>query len=143
MSPMPPPNLSVCVTQETDYLLVKVLGNYSLAASKEVIARVRAESLARNCNPVVLDISETVGEILSFDRFQLGEYAAGVWRPPLLVVVVYRVEDIDGFFENTASNRGAFTAVVPDVQTALRWLAEKSGNKPRTESIRPAPSCWM
>jgi hypothetical protein len=120
-------SISVSVTQETGYRYMKAKGTYSLSDAYALLDRIYAESLETNCKNTLLDISEVAGKVPGMDRFNLAEYASGLWKYPIRVAIVYRAEEIDKFFENAASNRGVSTIVVPDVQTALKWLI---GNTP-------------
>jgi hypothetical protein len=120
-------SISVSVTQETGYRYVKVKGTYSLSDAYALFDRIYAESLETNCKNTLLDISEVAGKVPGMDRFNLAAYASRLWKYPIRVAIVYRAEEIDKFFENAGSNRGVSTIVVPDVQTALKWLI---GNTP-------------
>lgn len=123
-------SISVCVYQRTGYRFVKATGNYSTAEGQTLADRIHADWLETNCMNYLLDISEVIGNIPKMDRFHLAEYISGLWEHSIRVAVVYRAEEIDKFFENAAVNRGVQVIVVPDVQTAVKWLIGNNPNQP-------------
>ena len=122
--------MSVCVTQETGYLSLKVTGAYSLSAFQVLANRVMVESAKNKCIHILLGIAEVNGNVPTLDKFFLGDYVSSLWQPSMRVAIVYRAKDIDKFFETVAVNRGTQTIVVPDLQTAREWLTKKTAHKP-------------
>ena len=115
-------SISVGSAQESGYRSIKVKGTYSLSDFQALADRIRAESLEHNCKNFLLDVSAVIGNVPVMHRFFLAEYVPKLWGITIRVAVVYRAEDINKVFENTAVNRSVRTIVVPDVQTALNWL---------------------
>ena len=122
--------LNIGVTQETDYLSLKVTGAYSLSAFQALAQRVVVEAAKNHRRNILLDIAEVSGNVPAMDRFFLGDYVSRLWPPALRVAIVYRAKDIDKFFETVAVNRATQTIVVADLQRAREWLTKKTANKP-------------
>jgi hypothetical protein len=113
--------LSISTQEESGYLTIKAVGEWTLDDLKGLADTIATEAKNRGYNRVLVDVSKISGLPREFDRFLLGEYVASTLRG-IKVAAVYRTEDINKFFENTAVNRGAWINVLADKQTALQWL---------------------
>jgi hypothetical protein len=110
------------ITQETDYLYVKITGEYNLAGFQSLIDQIYAAAMEKDRKDVLMNILEVTGRVPVMDRFTLGEDAARVWKHEIRVAIVYQASEIYKLFENVAVNRSAQVIVVPDMQSAMRWL---------------------
>ena len=119
--------LEVAIKEEPGYLAVTLSGEYSLAAAKEIGSRVHVEALGLECRKVLIDARQVRGKVGLMDRLKLGAAAAMLWRKDLKVALVYRAEEMDGFFERSARHRGVRMRSFADMSTAREWLlAEES-----------------
>ncbi len=123
-------SISVSSVQEAGYRSIKVKGTYSLSNFQALADRIHAESSEHDCKNFLLDVSEVIGTVPVMHRFFLAEYVSKLWGTSIRVAIVYRAEDISKLFENAAVNRSIATMVVPDVQTALRWLLGNTPSEP-------------
>ncbi len=115
-------SLEVQIHEGEAHLLIKAVGQYSLANLHDLFDRVRKESESRANQRVILDVTEVAGTISVLDMLVLGEHCARFWRPAFKVAIVSRVGGFTRFFENVARNRGVQIAVVPNQGAAIEWL---------------------
>jgi hypothetical protein len=74
------------------------------------------------CKKVLMDIRGVTGKISTLDRFKLAQSALQHYGRDMQVVVVYRAEEVDGFFENVVVNRGGNFRIFTDLASACKWL---------------------
>ena len=121
-------SLKVLINQESNYLLFKVQGEYSLDAFKSLFSKIHEESMEKGYKNILVDISEVSGTMGGMDSYTLGETASRIWGN-LKIAFVYRGEQINKFFENVVVNRGVQTIIVQDVNLALEWLIGSASNR--------------
>ena len=90
-----------------------------------------AREIARYCGEsgqdrVLVDVSDSVGELDVLARFEHGSSMAIIWPATLHVVLLGRADQVlpDRFWENVTNNRGLATRVTTDRGEALAWLRE-------------------
>ena len=76
----------------------------------------------KNCKKVLMDIREVTGKINTWDRFRLAQASLQNFGRDLRLVVVYREEEVNGFFEDVVVNRGGNYRIFTDLVPACRWL---------------------
>lgn len=108
------------------YLAVESRGEWDQRAIEQSMKKVREEAEDRGYSRVLLDTRGVTRPKGDLYYFLVGEQAAAVWGHTLKVAVVWRQENINYLFENTAVNRGAKVAVFPNEQEALEWLLENA-----------------
>jgi hypothetical protein len=115
-------SLEVQIHEGEAHLLIKAVGQYSLANFQELFDRVKKASENRANPRVILDVSEVAGTIPVLDMMVLGEHCARFWKQSFKVAIVSPVGGLTKFFENVAQNRGVQVAVVPHQGAAMQWL---------------------
>jgi hypothetical protein len=112
---------------------VQLTGDYTLEGFKRVIDEILVETARRGCPKVLLDTSTlAIGNLSTFDRFEMGRYAAGVWGYRVKAAVIALPEVLTRFAETVAVNRGAMVAVFARDDEALAWL--------RSSAVRSQPT---
>jgi hypothetical protein len=117
----PPSAEGVCAAPN-GHLRIVARGELLLPAVYELIDRIKAETGARDCPRVLLDMRAVPGMPSETERYKWGVRIADVigWRVRLAIVAA--PEAINKLAENTAVNRGANLIALSDEQEALRWL---------------------
>lgn len=124
------------IEEMPDYLAVRFIG-----AARE--AREQFEVIAECCdcaskNKLLLDFTDTHGELSLVERFWLGDQAETFMFHNLIkVAVVGRLEQLDHkrFGEMVARNRWVNARVFTNVRAAKRWLLLKPAT-PRKRRLR-------
>jgi len=75
-----------------------------------------------DCNKMLMDIRGVTGKISTWDRFKLAQYLLNNYGRNMRVVVVYRPEDVNRFFEDVVVNRGGKFRIFTDLASACKWL---------------------
>jgi hypothetical protein len=110
------------IERRKDYLYFTIKGEYK---RKEIW--LLAELLARECqkekiNKILVNALHLAGtNLTTMERYLAGEKIAEIF-PAIKLAVAWPEKDIDKFAETVAVNRGGFIQVVPDVETAEKWL---------------------
>ena len=115
-------SLEVQIHEGDTHMLIKAVGQYSLANLHDLFDRVKKESENRANQRVILDVTEVAGTIPILDMMVLGEHCARFWKQALKVAIVSPVGGFNRFFENVARNRGVQIAVVSNQAAAVEWL---------------------
>lgn len=115
-------DLEVRSNEENGYLSIRVVGQYSLSESRDLIHRVKEESKNSGYQNVLLDTTGVAGPIPHLDLFELGVHCAEVWKAAFRVAIISRPGGIGKFFEDVAENRGARVLVAADEEAAIQWL---------------------
>jgi len=115
-------SLEVQIREGERHLLIKAVGQYSLADLSDLFDRVKKESEDRANQRVILDVTEVAGTIPLLDMLVLGEHCDRFWNHALKVAILYPVGGLDKFFENVAQNRGVQIALVLNQDAAIEWL---------------------
>lgn len=105
------------------HLHIVCAGPYHLTDGMALIQRIREECERSGCDHVLLDLRPIIGSMPNLQRYQLGERAAEELRCRL--GIISRIEDINRFFENVASNRGLKTYVGSEADDVWQWLWKK------------------
>ncbi len=115
------------VTKEKEYLLIELTGEYSLSDFITAIEHIASEAHKEGYNKVLCDINKVQysGPINTMDRFKMGEHVASVLGYKIKVAGVGPKEQINGFAELVASNRGGNLNIFTDKELALKWLLSK------------------
>ena len=74
------------------------------------------------CNKVLMDIRGVTGTIGTWDRFRLAQSALQYYNRDVQMAIIYRVEEVNGFFENVVVNRGGNFRIFTDLAPACEWL---------------------
>jgi hypothetical protein len=74
------------------------------------------------CNKLLMDIRGVTGKISTWDRFKLAQSALHHFGWDWQVAVVYREEEMNGFFEDVVINRGGNFRIFSDLAPACKWL---------------------
>ncbi|MGO9272436.1 MAG: hypothetical protein ACLQOO_19770 [Terriglobia bacterium] len=114
--------LDVRIRPENGYLFIRVVGEYSVIESRDLIHRVKEESKDSGYQNVLLDITGLAGSIPHLDMFELGVHCAKVWKAAFRVAIISRAGGINKFFEDVAGNRGVRVLVVENEDAAIQWL---------------------
>ena len=105
-----------------DYLYFTITGEYD---RREFF--LHAELLSRECqkekiSKILVNALQMLGtNLTTMERYLVGEKIAEMF-PTIKLAVAWPEKDIDKFAETVATNRGGFIQVVPDVETAEKWL---------------------
>ncbi len=110
------------VLENKDYVGIVVKGSLSLQNLKDCADAVKNTQEKYGTDKILMDIYEMTGEIVEFDRYRLGEYAAKILPRSIKVAVIMESKHINKFFENVATNRGIDVIVVDNKKEALNWL---------------------
>jgi hypothetical protein len=103
-------------------LEVIITGERSFSETIELLQPILGEYEKNNLYKILIDLSEANGEWREFERFQLGERASQIFRPPYRMLGIDNLEKINKFAENTGVNRGAVLFVTNDRTEGLSWL---------------------
>jgi hypothetical protein len=76
----------------------------------------------KKCHQALMDIRGVTGRIGTWDRFRLAQSALQNYSRDLQLVVVYRKEEVNGFFEDVVVNRGGNFRIFTDLAPACKWL---------------------
>jgi hypothetical protein len=76
----------------------------------------------KNFNKLLMDIRGVTGKISTWDRFKLAQSALQHFGWDWQVTVVYREEEMNGFFEDVVVNRGGNFRIFSDLAPACNWL---------------------
>src|SRR4029079_2128394 len=110
------------IERRKDYLCFTITGEYDTNEFKS-----HAEFLARECqkekiSKILVNALQMSGtNLTTMERYLVGEKIAEMF-PTIKLAVAWPEKDIDKFAETVAINRGGFIQVVPDVETAEKWL---------------------
>lgn len=116
--------LSIHIQEEYGYLDCTITGKWITDELKDYIETISTELKKLGYNRVLADMALVSGPPPEMDRFYVGEFIASV-LPGIKIAIVYRKVLKNQFFEDTAVNRGAWIKVLPEKETALKWLIEK------------------
>ena len=81
-------SLKVQIHEAETHILVKAIGQYSLADLHDLFDRVKKENENRANQRVILDITEVAGAIPILDMLVLGEHCARFWKQAFKVAIV-------------------------------------------------------
>lgn len=106
-----------------EYLLVTVSGPWIVDVLEEYIIEVRQRLDEFGHTRVLIDNQGLAhpGKS-SFERFKVGEIIAREWGPYIKAAVITKPDNISGYTETTAVNRGANFAVFSNMEVAKEWL---------------------
>ena len=86
--------------------------------SKEALDISKSEGIKK----LFLNVSQMPGKVKPMDRYEIGVKAAFLFRYKLKIAVLYKPEEINGFAETVASNRGMNVKIFGKREEALAWL---------------------
>lgn len=118
---MPKANNAV-IERKKGYLYVEYSKPYNvddlINLSKEALDISKNEGIKK----LLLDVSQMPGKVKPMDRYEIGVKSALLFRYKLKIAVLYKIEEINGFAETVASNRGMNVKIFSNRDEALDWL---------------------
>lgn len=118
-----PTNIKIIRTQ--DFIRAKTDGVLDLAASRNLLKELAAESKATGIYCLLVDTRGAEARLSAVDRYELGVLTAAE-LPQVRAKVGLLVppqEQVDArFFETVSRNRGADLRAFTDFETAITWL---------------------
>ena len=118
---MPEANKAV-IERKKGYLYVEYSKLYNMDdlvnLSKEALDISKSEGIKK----LFLNVSQMPGKVKPMDRYEIGVKAAFLFRYKLKIAVLYKPEEINGFAETVASNRGMNVKIFGKREEALTWL---------------------
>jgi len=112
-----------------DYLIIYARGEWLINDVRREMKAAREEADRRGQKRLLLDMRELLPPRTEMIRFESAELLAKLFGPPFKVAALGRAENITGFGETVAVNRGAHFAVFSDEEAAHDWLIQKSGRE--------------
>jgi hypothetical protein len=95
---------------------------YNFGQVVEYIKEVAQLCRQKKCYKALMDIRGVPGKISTWDRFRLAQISLHHFDRSLHLVVVYRPEEVNGFFEDVMVNRGGNFRIFTDMGSACQWL---------------------
>lgn len=117
-------DIEVSIETRSDYLLANVRGEFRIAPIRQALIDIAAASKTTDKTHILINAMDVAEPSSEFQRFQVGQDFAELFRPPLRVAIAYPPQWINYTSENTAVNRGACLRVLGSEQAALEWLLE-------------------
>lgn len=115
-------NMEVSYQEGPGYLIIRARGDWLVDDAKRQMEAAREEADKRGLTRLFLDMRELSPPKNELVRFETGKQLARIWGHPFKVAALARPENITGFGETAAVNRGAHFAVFSDEKAALDWL---------------------
>ncbi len=112
-------SLLVC---KGDFVYGEFTEQYDFTRTQEYIKESADLCFRNHCNKAIMDIRGVTGKISIWDRFKLAQASLHHFSRNLHLVVVYREEEINGFFEDVVVNRGGNFRIFTELKTACDWL---------------------
>ncbi len=128
-------NYGLEISQNRDYLHVKLSGTLSLAAGRRAVEVTEEACRRKRCTHVLFDQTAATGELPLSDRFEIGVYAARKLPSSARIAVLAKEDQIrpHRFFESVARNRDMDLRLFSDREEALQWLKMYSSVPPDRE----------
>jgi hypothetical protein len=114
-------NISLLVFKG-DFVYGEFKEQYDFRRTQEYIKESANLCYRNYWNTVMNDRSGVTGKISTWDRFKLAQAFLNHFGRNLQKVVVYREEEITGFFEDVVVNRGGNFRIFTQLKTACDWL---------------------
>ena len=112
-------SLLVC---KGDFVYGEFKEQYDFTRTQEYIKESANLCLLNHCKTALMDIRGVTGKISTWDRFKLAQASLNHFGRNMRLVVVYREEEISGFFEDVIVNRGGYFRIFTELKTACDWL---------------------
>jgi hypothetical protein len=115
--------ITVTFSDEGAYLLVSIRGPWNIRVLEKYVLEIQERLDKLGYKRVLVDTQELThpGES-SFERYKIGVTIAREWGPFIKAAVMAKPENISGYAETAARNRGANFAVFSDMEAAKDWL---------------------
>jgi hypothetical protein len=104
------------------YLAVDIRGDRNSVDMKATLTSIRDQAAELGATRILIEGRNFAAPRTMFDRYVSGTIYAELFVPPIKVALLYRSDDITGFTEDTAVNRGADFATFGSQVEALNWL---------------------
>lgn len=104
------------------YLLVVARGRWTEDFAREVIDTARSRLTDLGYARVLLDLEELSRPDRDFIRYLSGKYIAEVMGSQVRIAAYGKADNITGYAETVAQNRGATLRAFSDRESALDWL---------------------
>ena len=113
----------ITYSDELEYLLVTIRGPWNLDFLEKHIVEIQHRLAQLGYKHVLIDNRELIHPgPSSFERYKLGEIIAREWGPYIKAAVITKPENMSGYTETIAANRGGIFMVFEDMETAKAWL---------------------
>lgn len=114
--------LTIESTDESDYLLVTVEGEWTEASAHRIVDTIRDLTIGHGATRVLLDSRRLERPEREFTRYVFGKYAAEALGPRVRVAALGEPDNVTHYAETVALNRGAKLRVFTTEESALEWL---------------------
>jgi hypothetical protein len=116
--------MNIVFEDATDYLIVRVEGEWTTDTMHEAIKNTAKEARKRGFQHIFADCRKLHAPETALLRFKAGQDVAQHFAHDLKLAVLYPKDLINKLAENVAVSWGAFMAVFFDLDEALSWLKE-------------------
>jgi hypothetical protein len=117
--------VTIKVIRTQDFMRAKADGVLDVAASRDLLKKLTAESKAAGIDNLLVDTREAEVRLSTADRFELGAAVASELPAARakVALLVPRQEQVDArFLETVSRNRGANLGAFADFEAAITWL---------------------
>jgi len=124
--------LSITYEPGTEYLLVRVKGEYDFLSAIFLFRNMLKEAWKQNCKNILCDITRMSGFDFdpkdTKDRYTLARYLGATLPKDIRLALLETPRQMTLFGETVMSNQGGAVRITSSMTVALHWLGAVTGN---------------
>jgi hypothetical protein len=105
-----------------DFVYGEFVEAYNFETALSYIKQSAGLCIQNKCHQALMDLRGVTGKITTWDQFRLAQASLSNFGRILQLAIVYREDEVDGFFEDVIVNRGGNFRIFTDLVSACRWL---------------------